>query len=158
MRTARRPRGILKMLESESKMVRVIRRVLPFTTAGCIVAILYVGWVFMARWSENRSLEQAAEAQKQKPDNEVTRTYGSDKLKIVSFYTTPGAIARGEKALICYGVANAKTVRLDPPVERVWPSVSRCLEVSPSRDTKYTLTAEDAQGHRETASFLLRVK
>ena len=154
-----RLRETLKMPdESESKLVQVIRRLLPFTTAGCIVAILYVAWVFMARRSENRSLEKATEAQKQKAAQEVTRTYGSDKLKIVSFYTTPGAIARGQKALICYGVVNAKTVRLDPPVERVWPSVSRCLEVSPARETKFTLTAEDAQGHTETASFLLRVK
>ena len=148
----------MKPDDSESKTVRVVRRLLPFTTAGCIVAILYVAWVFLARWNENRGIERAAEAQKQKADQEITRTYGSDKLKIVSFYTTPATIARGEKALICYGVANAKTVRLDPPLERVWPSVSRCLEVSPARDTKFTLTAEDADGHTETASFLLRVK
>ena len=47
---------------------------------------------------------------------------------------------------MCYGVANAKTVSIDPPVEGVWPSVARCLNVSPRRTTVYTLTASDGAG------------
>src|SRR5207249_4200363 len=145
-------------MPDENRSMQVLRKVLPYTTAGVVLGALYVTWVFASRWNDNRRIEQAAAAQRSKLDREITELYGTGRLKILSFYATPGLIRRGEKALVCYGVVNAKTVRLDPAVERVWPSVSRCLEVSPARETKFTLTAEDAQGHTETASFLLRVK
>jgi hypothetical protein len=115
-------------------------------------------WVFAARWSENRRIAAEAEEQRAKLDRQVTTMYGDGKLKILNFYATPSNLRRGEKGMVCYGVANAKAVRLDPPVERVWPSVARCFEVAPRKDTHYTLTAEDAQGHTAAQSLLLQVK
>ena len=49
---------------------------------------------------------------------------------------------------MCYGVANAKTVTLDPPVASVWPSATRCMQVKITKTTKFTLTAEDANGKK----------
>ena len=138
--------------------MRVIRKLLPYTTAAAVLAALYVVWVFAARWNQERRIEEAAQAQKAKADKEITETYGGSRLKILNFYAAPGMIRRGEKALVCYGVANAKSIRLDPAVERVWPSTSRCFEVAPGRDTRYTLTAEDAEGHAAKASFVLQVR
>ena len=69
--------------------------------------------------------------------------YGKS-VRILQFYTTRSAIAPGEKALLCYSVVNATAVRLDPPVERLWPALSRCFEVTPAATTRYTITAEDA--------------
>src|SRR5690349_12136863 len=110
--------------ESPSPLARLIRKLLPYTTALLILAVLYVVWVFVSRWNQNRQLEREAAARQAKAGQELTEIYAGGQLKILNFYVTPGTIARGAKALICYGVANAKTVRIDPAVARVYPSVS----------------------------------
>ena len=145
-------------LAPDSILPRIVRRLLPYSTAAVILAVLYVAWVFVARWNDNRRMEATAQARKAKPADPFTQTYGSSQLKILSFYATPGLVTRGEKALLCYGVVEAKTVRIEPKVEGVWPAVSRCVEVSPMRNTRYKLTAEDGQGHSATESIVVRVK
>jgi hypothetical protein len=145
-------------LTPDSILPRIVRRLLPYTSAAVILTALYVAWVFVSRWNDNRRMEQAAEASKAKPADPFTQTYNSGQLKILSFYATPGLVMRGDKALLCYGVVEAKTVRIEPKVEGVWPAVSRCVEVSPMRNTRYTLTAEDGQGHSATESIVVRVK
>ncbi len=145
-------------MPAEKRSMQVLRKVLPYTTAAVALGALYTAWVFTSRWNDNRRMEQAAAAQRAKFDREITQAFGGGQLKILSFYASPGLIRRGEKALVCYGVANAKAVRLDPAVERVWPSASRCFTVVPDRETRYTLTAEDAGGHTATQSFVLQVK
>src|SRR6266849_7263981 len=144
-------------MPAEHPAMRIIRRLMPYTAAGAVLAVLYVFWVLGARWNENRRMEQAAaEAQRAKPTKEIPGVEG--KLKILNFYVTPGVVKPGQKALVCYGVVNATTVRLDPSVERVYPALNRCFEVAPRRKTRYTLTAEDADGHTATESFVLEVK
>lgn len=145
-------------MPDENRSMQVLRKVLPYTTAGVVLAALYMAWVFASRWNDNRRIEQAASAQRSKLDREITELYGTGRLKILSFYVSPGLIRHGEKALVCYGVVNARTVRLDPAVERVWPSASRCFTVMPDRETRYTLTAEDADGHSASESFVLQVR
>jgi hypothetical protein len=83
-------------------------------------------------------------------------SYG-DQLKILDFYGTP-SITRGASALLCYSVVNAKSVRLDPPVEDVWPSLSRCFNVSPAKTTRYAFTAESANGETASRSFEVKVQ
>ena len=78
-------------------------------------------------------------------------------VKILMFYPAEAAITEGDTATICFGVANAKAVRIEPPIDRLWPTINRCIADSPSRDTRYTLTAEDAQGRQVTESFVLKV-
>lgn len=103
-----------------------------------IIAALYTGWVLYQR--------HADATRPAPPPADPLAKYGSS-VQILSFYAAPGAIGRGGKSLVCYGVVNAREVRLDPPVEKVWPSLSRCFDVHPAKTTQYTLTAEDA-GHR----------
>ncbi len=79
-------------------------------------------------------------------------------VRILQFYTGAREIAPGEKALLCYGVVNATAVRLDPPIERVWPAVSRCFEVTPARSTRYTLTAEGGEHTTVSESIEIAVK
>jgi len=62
-------------------------------------------------------------------------------LRIAQFYAQPPNPVKGQKVLVCYGVENASEVRIQPPIDRVWPSPSRCLEVKPARTVTYTLTA-----------------
>jgi hypothetical protein len=137
--------------------IPLIRRLLPFTTAALVLALLYVAWTFYSRWNRNRSIEEAAQAEKARANAEIVRKYAGE-LKILSFYTTAGTIRRGEKTLLCYGVVSAAKVRIEPAVEPVKPSLSRCVEVSPAADTSYTLTAEDETGHSVTASLPIRVR
>src|SRR5712692_3070874 len=108
----------------DSILPRIVRRLLPYTTAAAVLAVFYVAWVFVSRWNDNRRMERAAEARKAKPADDFTQTYGSGQLKILSFYATPGVMPRGDKALLCYGVVEAKTVRIEPKVDGVWPSIS----------------------------------
>jgi hypothetical protein len=135
-----------------------LRKLLPYSSAGLVIAILYVAWTFLSRWHDTSAVERAADAERAKADAKIVEMYGSGNLKILHFYVTPAVIARGRKGLLCFGVANAKTVRIDPGVEPLKPSISRCIEISPTADTRYTFTAEDESGHRATASVLVRVK
>jgi hypothetical protein len=83
---------------------------------------------------------------------------GGNRFEILQFYALPGIIRPGESAQVCYGVSNAKSVRLDPPVKDVWPSFGHCVEISPAKDTTYTLTIEDGVGHSKSASLLVQVR
>jgi hypothetical protein len=55
-------------------------------------------------------------------------------------------------------VANAKTVTLEPQPNPVWPSHARCVEVTPQKDTVYTLTAEDASGNKTSQTVEVKVR
>jgi hypothetical protein len=83
--------------------------------------------------------------------------YGT-RVKIVKFYAPNGTIVRGEKALLCYGVVNAKEVRLEPTIEKVWPALSRCFDVAPRDTTRYTLTAQGKDQKVDSASLEIAVR
>lgn len=78
-------------------------------------------------------------------------------VRITQFYAATPKIGLGDKTLLCYGVENAKTVHLTPPVEQVWPAATRCFDVIPRHTTTYALTAEDAQEHSASASTVIEV-
>lgn len=56
-------------------------------------------------------------------------------------FTTSGSL--------CYGVENAAKVTLTPAVDEVWPSPSRCVQIRPDKEARYTLTATGADGKSE---------
>jgi hypothetical protein len=126
------------------------------------IALAYSGWIMLTRWQENKQLtDQAAEQARTREKLEAQQTVdslGGDRFDILSFYATPGAIRKGESAQLCYGVSNAKTVSLDPPAAEMWPSATRCFDISPTKTTNYTLTATDAQGKKKTAALELKVR
>jgi hypothetical protein len=66
--------------------------------------------------------------------------------KITMFYPSEPALRGAGSVNLCYGVENATAVRIDPPVERLTPSISRCFSVSPRARTVYTLRAEGKDG------------
>jgi hypothetical protein len=79
-------------------------------------------------------------------------------VKILNFYANVGAVTMGEKALLCYGVENAKSVRISPTMQGVYPALNRCLEIVPERTTHYTIHAEGYDGGVATQSFTLPVQ
>jgi hypothetical protein len=135
---------------------------LLYTSIAIGIALLYVGWVFFYRWSENRDLEQRAaqeKAEKQHQEDRATvEQMGGKELAIQNFYAAPGVIRQGESAKLCYGVANAKKVRLEPQSNPVWPSFARCVDVSPTVTTTYTLTIEDTAGNTKTQTLEVKVE
>ena len=98
--------------------------------------------------------------QPEKPDGfaEFERAYGGTAVKIVQFYSREGTLLEGSTTVLCYGLANARSVRIDPPVEGVAVSFNRCVEVAPEHDTRYTLTAEGNDGKVVSESFVLKVR
>jgi hypothetical protein len=136
----------------------IFRNPLIYTSAALLFVLLYTGWIFWSRREANREIEQRQMEKQRAQDERTVEMMGGDRLEILNFYASPGVIARGESAQLCYGVSNAKSVEIAPPAGPVWPSYGRCVDVTPAKDTTYTLTAEDAAGHAQSASVTLRVR
>ncbi len=143
---------------SDGKPSASVRRFLRYSWFVVVVALFFVGWEFFSRRQENRQIEQRALDKKRAEDQRAIEALGGNRFEILQFYASPGVIRRGETAQLCYGVSNAKTVRLEPQSNAVWPSFSRCVDVAPSKDTTYTLTAEDTGGHSKTATLVVQVR
>jgi hypothetical protein len=126
------------------------------------IVLLFVVWTLFSRWQENLAIERRwreEKTRKQLEDDRVAlEQFGGKELAIQSFYASPGAIHKGESAQLCYGVANAKTVKLEPQPNAVWPSYARCVTVSPAKNTTYTLTISDASGNTKTQSLRVTVE
>ena len=123
--------------------------------------LAYVGFLMLSRYESNRAFnrrnaEKAAEQQREEDRAAIEQLGGSD-LAIRSLYVSPKEIHRGESAQLCYDVANAKTVTLDPPAGEVWPSHNRCVDLSPRKTTTYTLTIADSSGKSASQSVELQV-
>ena len=127
---------------------------------GAAIALVYLGYVFLARHSaDQRYVERTKVSEPSKEEkSKSAETYGGTAVKILQFYARDGAITDDQSTVICYGVVNAKSVRIDPPVADVYPALSRCVEAAPQHETKYTLTAEGKDGKTATAEFTLAVR
>lgn len=126
------------------------------------IAALIVVWIFFSRWWQNRSIEyreREAAAEKQRAEDRATvDQMGGKELAIQTFYASPGEIRRGQSVQLCYDVANAKTVKLEPQANAVWPSYSRCVNDSPAKTTTYTLTIADAAGNAKSQTLTVQVR
>jgi hypothetical protein len=136
----------------------------PFLYSGVIAIVIagYVAFTLFSRWESTRTIEKrdavkAAEERRADDQAAVEQLGGSD-LAIRSLYISPAVVHHGEKAQLCYDVANAKSVTLDPPAGEVWPSHYRCLDVSPTKTTTYKLTITDAKGQSASQTVELKVR
>ncbi len=84
-------------------------------------------------------------------------TAANEPVKITEFYARDLIVTEGGSTVLCYGVSDAKSVRLDPPVESITPSLNRCIEVRPRAETRYTLTAVGSDGQTASQSVTIRV-
>src|SRR4051812_18185555 len=104
-------------------------------------------------------MERRAEQKNAAETRKVLQAVGGEDLKVLMFYANPPVVPRGERGLLCYGVSmTAKEVRIDPPVDGVSPSISRCVEVRPSKDTNYTLTVKDGRGGEAAQTVSVHVR
>jgi hypothetical protein len=134
-----------------------LRYLVPLLGLAVLIGAIYDGAIFYSRWNANRKARQAQTAWETDQARKTIEMVGGGGLKIISFYAAPGVVKRGGSTSICYGVTGAKTVRLEPAINAVWPSMSRCMRASPGKDTTYKLTAEDGAGHSISESFMVKV-
>lgn len=114
--------------------------------------------MFYARWRSGREAARTKAELEAAQQRKALDAIGGGGLKIVSFYAAPGIIERGAQTELCYGVVGAKTVKLDPPVDEVWPALGRCVKAAPRKNTEYRLIAEDEQGHSTSESLTVKVR
>jgi hypothetical protein len=153
---------MLNGYEPETKPMSPNRKLWLAFSAALLIVLSYVGWIFYSRWHENRAINQEVTAERTEKDQRnaaaTVETLGGSEFKIISFYASPGLIHRGDEVTMCYGVSNAKSVSIDPPVGETWPSVNRCMQITPKKTTKYTFTADDGKGSTKTAELTIEVK
>lgn len=145
-------------IENPDPPPSLLRRLLPLVGLVLAAAAIIDGVIFYSRWSSARELEHTQAVKEASDARAFLKIAGGNEVKILAFYASPRKIHPGQKASLCYGVNKAKTVRLDPPVEEMWPALMRCIEVSPAKDTEYKLTAEDAAGHSVSQSAVIQVE
>jgi len=135
----------------------------PFLYSSLVIlgVILYVSYVLYSRYESSKEYERQTKErqneQRREEDRLAVEQLGGSELAIRGLYVSSAAIHPGESAQLCYDVANAKTVTLDPPAGDVWPSHSRCLNISPRKTTTYTLTIANAAGNKVSQTVELRV-
>jgi hypothetical protein len=78
-------------------------------------------------------------------------------VTILQFYPSSNQVPRGQQTLICYGVENAKSVRLEPPIEEIVPSMTRCIPYSPKASSEIKLIATGSDGSEVSKSFQIDV-
>jgi hypothetical protein len=139
-----------------------LKNPLLYSSIVVLAVAAYVAFTVISRYESNRAFarQEARKVadQKREDDRVAIEQLGGSELAIRSLYVDPAEIHPGESAQLCYDVANAKTVTLDPPAGEVWPSHFRCLPVSPKKTTAFTLTIADAQGQKVTQSVKLKVR
>jgi hypothetical protein len=148
--------------DAHQKHKSIFKKPSLYSSILIAIAAFYAGFVLFSRWDENRTIERRNAAQKAEQqraaDRRALEQLGGKDLAIQTFYAAPGILHRGASAQLCYGVANAKIVTLDPPVGPVWPSYARCLDVSPTQDTIYTLRVQDAAGNTKSQTVEIKVR
>jgi len=139
----------------------VLKNPFVYTSLAILIVAAYVVWIMLSRHIASRAYEerirnQQAEKQRQSDQAAIDQLGGSE-LAIQMLYATP-QIRHGETAQVCFGVANAKSVTLEPQTNPVWPSHNLCIDVKPKKTTTYTLTASGADGKSVTQQVTVAVK
>jgi hypothetical protein len=133
-----------------------VKTVLRSAAVGLLLALAYLAWVGLTRYYGNRKIErESAESEAAMYRRMVP---AGTALKITQFYASKPEIARGESTLVCYGVENARSVRIEPPIERLIPLPVKCFPYAPKRTTTLKLTAEGEKGGEASASLTVSVK
>jgi hypothetical protein len=137
-----------------------LRAILPFTSIAVVIAAIYVAWVFYSRYESSKQAVQAIAAKRDAERKQVIdEIYGSGEIRFQNFSADNGVLKRGQSTELCYGVVNATSVKLTPPVgEDVKPMYHHCVEIAPAKTTTYTMTAYNAKGQNKSVSLTIHVQ
>jgi hypothetical protein len=132
-----------------------MRRFLLYGGFAAILGALYVAGVMLYRRTADRDYSRREEGMRGPVPDIVAKQGGA--VRILQFYAVERRIPRGGSTNLCYGVQNARAVRLSPPVEELTPSLTRCFTVAPERTSTYRLTAVGKDGREVWAELTLEV-
>ncbi len=135
-----------------------MRKRLYVTWLIVIVGGIYLGWTFYERRTQQHIFIKRLQDRRAAQLRASVEPYGGDRLTILAFYAAPSIVRPGQSAQLCYGVSNAKSIRIEPHVDYAQPSFSNCLKIYPKRDTAYKLIAEDEKGNTLTADTAVQVR
>jgi hypothetical protein len=79
-------------------------------------------------------------------------------VKITHFYAGAPEVETGATVGFCYGVENARAVRIEPPVDELMPGYNRCFYIALQRTATYRLIADGLDGTSATQSVTVKVK
>ena len=122
-----------------------------------------VALAFVAIWAAIPVIQRYRREHARPVEQPIRRTPEMDWVdpakgaQIIQFYVYPNVILPGGQSSLCYGVAQVKEVKLDPPVGEAGPTFNRCVDVRPKKTTTYTLTATDANGKQLQRTTVLYV-
>jgi hypothetical protein len=133
-----------------------VKKVLRYSVAGLAVALAYLGWVAWSRHSANRDMEREGQQREAAKYKELVPA--DTTLKITQFYAAKQEVHRDESVLVCFGVENASSVRIEPPIEQLIPLPSKCFPFAPQHTTALKLVADGANGAEVTASLTIKVR
>jgi hypothetical protein len=127
-----------------------------------ILVAAFVLYIMLERYLSKRAFEdriaREQAAKRLEVDRLAIKQLGGSELAIRSLYLSPPTVHPGQTAQLCYDVANAKTVTLEPPIAEVWPSHSRCIDLKLKQSTTFTITIADAAGKTISQSVDLKVQ
>jgi hypothetical protein len=103
--------------------------------------------------SRSETLSEAGDGLPRGDSSDETARKPKSAVQIVEFYATPSTVAHGDSTHLCYGVMNARSVGIQPAVDRELPAHNHCVAVTPYRSTQYELTAVGADGKRVQKRF-----
>lgn len=135
-----------------------VRGALRWTWLGVAAVLIYAGFVMFTRWQDSKAAVKQAEQKELERNKAAVDLLGKGEPKVLMFYSKTPVVGRGETGSLCYGVVNVKSVRIEPEVEPVNPSLSRCIEIKPLKTTSYTITASDDKGRTVSEKLEIQVR
>jgi hypothetical protein len=89
---------------------------------------------------------------------EITVGGSAAKARIVNVNISSDNVKAGERVIICYTVANARSVTIEPGGFRGGPEPKGCTNDLPRKSTTYTVTAIGADGNRDEERATVKVR
>jgi len=89
---------------------------------------------------------------------DLTVTVGAARAKIIEVRISTMNARRGDTVSICYGVANTRSVTIEPIAFKAGAGVHGCATHQPQQTTTYVVTAFGADGDRDQEKVTVKVQ
>jgi hypothetical protein len=89
---------------------------------------------------------------------DLTVTVGAARAKIIEVRVSTLSLKRGDTLSICYGVANTKSVTIEPIGFKGGAGVHGCATHQPQQTTTYVVTAFGGDGDRDQEKVTVKVQ
>jgi hypothetical protein len=93
-----------------------------------------------------------------KATQDVTVTVGAARVRIVEVRVSELQVLPGDPVSLCYKVANARAVRIEPIHFRAGEKNEDCVVVNPRQTTTFVVTATGASGDTDQEQVTIKVR